>query len=184
MKTRLRSLAILACTVAVLCPPASSAQDVTVPALKAAFLMNFVKFAEWPDAALPPGRVFTFCVAGDQGVFKELALNIKRALRPDLMAVTSVAPDEPLSACHLLYLGGSNLQAARRILDSLQNAPVFTVSDTDGFAEAGGIAQLRLQNGKMNFAINTAAARRARIQLSAKLLGLATLVEEVSHVTR
>ncbi|MEO6235798.1 MAG: YfiR family protein [Vicinamibacterales bacterium] len=162
-----------------LCRPApATAQDVSVPSLKAAFLMNFVKFAEWPDGAVARGQVFTFCVAGDQKVFEEIALSIKRYSRPDLMTVVYVALDTPLPVCHMLYFGGSDLQAVRRVGESLHGAPVFTASDIRGFAEAGGIAELRLDKGKMRFSINAAAARRAHLALSAKLLSLATLVKE------
>jgi uncharacterized protein DUF4154 len=180
----LSTMVILACAMVAFCPRAPSAEDVTVPTLKAAFLMNFVKFAEWPQGAVRPGQVFTFCVTGDQSVFKEIALSIKRNSRPDLMAVSSVPWEGPLTGCQMLYLGGSDLQAARRIVDALQGEPVFTASDIDRFAEAGGIAQLRLENGMMRFTINAAAAHRARIQLSAKLLSLATLVKEPSHDPR
>lgn len=165
----------------VLCRPAPvTAQDVSAPSLKAAFLMNFVKFAEWPAGAVARGQVFTFCVAGDQSVFKEVSLSIKRYSRPNLMTVVYVDLAEPLPVCHMVYFGGPDLQAARRVGESLQGAPVFTVSDMRGFAEAGGIAELWLDKGKMRFSINAAAARRAHLALSAKLLSLATLVKETS----
>ena len=169
--------AIVAAAVLWLCPAAAGrAQEVSIPTLKAAFLTNFVKFAVWPEGTVPAGRAFTFCVAGDKAVFDELRSQHQRG--PDAVSVVYVAPDVPLNACQLLYLGGAEPREFRRVIDSLHNGPVFTASDVRGFAEAGGIVELRQENGKMRFAINPAAAQRARISLSAKLLSLATLVKD------
>lgn len=152
-------------------------QDVSVHELKAAFLANFVKFAQWPEGAVPPGGVFTFCVANDKGVQKALEATLKSHPGPTL-AVRSVSLDAPLPSCQLLYVSGLRIDEARPLIESLRGTPVFTTSDIDGFAEAGGVAQLRLENGKMRFAINPAAAQRVRLGLSAKLLSLASLVKD------
>ena len=159
-------------------------EEMSIPSLKAAFLVNFVKFAEWPAGALPAGGSFTFCVAGDRTVFEALEGMMRPPRRRDLGVVSYVPPGGPFSQCHLLFLGGRDARDWRVVIDSLQHAPVFTVGDTRGFAEAGGIAELRLDNGKMRFNINPAAAHRGRIALSAKLLSLATLVREKSNDSR
>jgi hypothetical protein len=160
--------------------PAAAAQDVSVASLKAAFLANFVKFAEWPEGTVPAGRPFTFCVAGDKAVAAALEQDVKgHADSPE--SVRFVAFDGPVHDCQLLYLGGLDLRQSRRVIDSLQGLPIFTVSDVDGFAEAGGVAQLRLENRHMRFVINHAAARRAHVALSAKLLSLATLIKDGTH---
>jgi hypothetical protein len=166
-----------------LCPAAAGrGQQVSLPTLTAAFLTNFVKFADWPDGTVPSGRVFTFCVAGDKAVFEELTLQHQTGSRG--ATVIYVASEGPFQPCQLLYLGGSEPREFRRIIDALQNEAVFTASDARGFAEAGGIAELRLENGKMRFTINPAAAQRAHIALSAKLLSLATLVKDTPHGER
>ncbi len=178
---RVRAAVALLAGVLFLCPASAIAQEVSVSSLKAAFLMNFVKFADWPASAAPSRRVFTFCVAGDKAVFEELDRSVTRNSRPDLMAVTFVTADGAHQRCQMLYLGGGELGESRRVIESLRDAPVFTVSDIWGFAEAGGIAELRQENGKMRFTINPAAARRAHIALSAKLLSLARLVKEPTY---
>ena len=170
--------AALICAAAVLWPRALSAEDVSVPSLKAAFLTNFVKFAEWPEGAVSRRGVFTFCVAGDKAVQQALETGIRRQASLEAMHVKSVTFQGPFAGCHLLYLGGFDVRQVRAMVQSLDGAAIFTVSDVDGFSEAGGIVQLRLENGRMRFAINSAAASRAHIALSAKLLSLATLVKD------
>jgi hypothetical protein len=167
----------LACAGLSIGPPAAVAQDVGVPSLKAAFLANFVKFAEWPEDAVPAGRVFTFCVAGDKRVAWALEQVVKQHHGP-AVSVMSVTPEGALRSCQLLYLGDLDLRRSRKVLESLRGVPVFTVSDVDGFAEMGGVAQLRFEQGRMRFGINPAAAQRARLTLSGKLLSLAVLVKD------
>jgi hypothetical protein len=158
--------------------PAIAAQSVSVPALKAAFLLNFVKFAEWPPDAIPSGRLFTFCVAGDKDVAAALQATISKHPGPTPVTLMVVAADGALSSCQLLYLGGVELRQSRRAIEALNGAAVFTVSDVEGFAEMGGIAQFRLEKGQMRFVINPSAAQRVHVSLSASLLNLATLVKD------
>jgi hypothetical protein len=158
------------------------AQTASAPELTAAFLVNFVKFAAWPDGAMPANGVFTYCVAGDQAIVPALEHNLKS--HPGTTHVLFVALDAPLGACQILYLGGVDLRQARKSLASVQGASIFTVSDVEGFTEIGGIAQLRLERGRMRFAINPAAAQRARLALSAKLLGLATITKDAANANR
>jgi hypothetical protein len=167
---------VFAATILVVSPAA--AQDVSLPSLKAAFLANFAKFTDFPHDALPAGRVFTFCVSGDKAVADALEQSLKARLGQDPASVTFVASDRPTGACHILYLSGLNLRDARRTIEGIRDAPVFTVSDLEGFAEAGGVAELRLEKGRMRFAINPAAAQRAHLALSAKLLSLAIIVKD------
>jgi hypothetical protein len=46
----------------------------------------------------------------------------------------------------------------------------------EGFAEAGGVMQFVIEDSRVRFVINLAAAERARLQISAKLLALARVV--------
>src|SRR5690606_25312190 len=50
----------------------SRAQEVTGPALTAAFLFNFVKFTTWPEEALPQDAPLTMCVVNDPATFRAL----------------------------------------------------------------------------------------------------------------
>jgi hypothetical protein len=184
MRRRLTSFNVLACAALVLCAAPVTAQDVSVPALKAAFLTNFVKFAEWPANTVPAGRLFTFCVRGDKAVSAALHQHLKDAQGPEAVRILLVTADDSLASCQMLYLAGMDLRQVRQVIEALKGAAVFTVSDVAGFAEAGGVAQFRLEKGQMKFAINPASAQRARLALSAKLLSLAIIVKDDQDETR
>jgi len=153
------------------------AQTASAPALKAAFVYNFATFAEWPADATPPGPL-TICVLGDEVIAGALEGTVKgRAIGGRAVVVSRVKADA-LLACHVLYLTGFDAKRSQEIIDGLRNAPVLTVSDQHRFAEAGGIAGMFVQDGKMRFAINVEAAQRARVHLSSRLLSLATIVKD------
>ena len=156
-----------------------SAQPTTVSAVRAAFLYNFAKFAEWPTDALAPGQKLSLCVLGDNAVADALERTIKgHTIENHELTVQVVSAGWPIRSCHLLYVGGIDANGILRLVDALKDAPVFTVSDGDRFAELGGVAHLILESGRMRFAINVAAAQRARLQLSSKLLSLAKIVKD------
>ena len=72
----------------------AAAQDVTEPALKAAFIYNFAKFTEWPADAMAAGAPFVLCVLGDAAVGDALERAVKgRVLAGHSMGVSQVAPD-------------------------------------------------------------------------------------------
>jgi hypothetical protein len=150
-----------------------SAQEVTGPSLTAAFLFNFVKFTTWPDEALPPNAPVTMCVLNDPVIDRALRAQVagKEVLGHRIQIVGDVAPDA-LPRCHVLYVSGQRAAVASAVA-AVRDLPVLTVSDAHAFDELGGIVQLHVQRGQLRFAISTDAARRARLQLSARLLALA-----------
>ena len=146
--------------------------------LKAAFLFSFTKFVEWP-AGVARFRQLTICVLGDPPVADALMDAVKgQTIEGREIAVSRVNADAGLVGCHVLYLTALNSARSQQILNALKGSPVLTVSDSDQFAETGGIVGLFVEAGKMRFAINVQAAQRARLRISSRLLSLAKLVKE------
>jgi hypothetical protein len=155
----------------------TSAQSAPEPVLKAAFLYNFAKFAEWPaDAA--PADPLTICVFGDPAIADALDETVKgRTVDGRKTTVVRVKPDG-FRGCHVLYLAGLDAKHAQAIVDDLKNAPVLTVGDREQFAQGGGIAGLFVEQGRMRFAINLEASQRCRLRISSRLLSLAKIVKD------
>jgi hypothetical protein len=154
------------------------AQDVTEVTLKGAFVFNFARFTEWPPDAFPPTATVSACVVGDPAIADALkrAVNGQR-LNGRAVLVSSILGHGPMPPCHLLYVSGVARPRMAEIVFGLREAPVLTVSDDDSFIKAGGMIQVFVENGKMRFRINPKAAKRARLQLSSRLLALADLVD-------
>jgi uncharacterized protein DUF4154 len=168
--------ALAAC---LLCASTAQTQDVTELSLKAAFVYNFAKFTEWPSDALPATASFTACVLGDGPISDALERTVKgRLLSGRSINVSRMTLDGPLRTCHLLYVSGVTAAQVSAIVTMVKGAPVLTISDLDDFAPLGGIAHVFVEDGRMRFDLNLDRARLSRLQLSSKLLTLASRVND------
>jgi hypothetical protein len=168
-----------------LCAGTGRAQDVTESSLKAAFIYNFAKFTVWPqDAPTTVGASrapvsFNACVLGDSRLRDDLERTVRdRQLSGRGIIVSQVQLDGKLGSCHLLFVSGVTSKQVEAIVAALQGTPVLTISDVDDFARHGGIIQMFVDNGKLRFNFNLAAAKQSRLQLSSKLLILAAHVDD------
>lgn len=153
----------------------ASAPDVAV---KAALLFNFAKFTEWPSQ--PAGSPIVACIIGSDAVAAEL-VRIAGGQAIGGHPVDVARPQESGSwkTCQVLFIAVAESGRAAGGLGGIRSAPVLTVSDSKGFAQAGGIIELYVDNDRMRFAINVDAAERAGLRLSSRLLQLATVVRDI-----
>lgn len=167
-------LAVATIAVTLFMPLAAFPQDVTEPALKAGFIYSFMKFTEWPEPLTGSDPV-VICVLGDSAVADALERVVKgRELAGRRMTVTVVAVSGPLKTCRALYVSGLTASQRAPLLAGLHASPVLTISDAAGFIEAGGMAQIFFERGYPRFNIGLPAVKRSRLQMSSKLLSLAT----------
>ena len=149
------------------------AQDVTEPALKAAYIYNFARFTTWPTSAAA-GDSFVICVLNDAAVAEALQHAVAgRSLTERPVSVTSVTSATPKKACRVLYMAGLPVARAAEVVADLQEAPVLTISSIDGFASAGGMTQFFFEHGQLRFRIHLESAKRAGLQISSRLLIMA-----------
>lgn len=152
-------------------------QRATDVVVKAAFLYNFVKFAEWP--ALRAGQPIAVCIVGDDelaAAFDKTALG--KSVGGHAVETTRPVDTSTWSACQVLFIGDSAARKSASELVSIRTAPVLTVSDGPGFARASGLVELYVEGGRMRFAINVDALERSGLQLSSRLLGLAKVIRD------
>jgi hypothetical protein len=149
------------------------AQDVTEPALKAAFIYNFARFTTWP-AHLPATDSFVICVMGDAAVSEALTRAVTgRQLMDRPVAITPVASSAPKRGCRILYVSGMPVREAADVVGELKDAPVLTISNIEGFAAAGGMTQFFFESGQLRFRIHHESAKKAGLQISSRLLIMA-----------
>jgi len=75
-----------------------------------------------------------------------------------------------------LYIGESGRQDFKRLLTLLEGEAVLTISDIPGFAEQGGMVEIKYHNKKLTFVVNLQAVERAGFYISAQLLQLGEIV--------
>jgi len=154
---------------------------VAAPALKATYLLNFIRFTEWPVSVAAPAVPFAVCVLGDERVAESLdAITKGRPVDGHALIVKQVRSDGAIRNCHLLYISEVDLKESIGLVTSLNHAPALTVSDLAGFAQAGGMVNLIVEGDKIRFAVNVEASVRAHLRLSSRLLSLAAVVKDQS----
>jgi hypothetical protein len=152
----------------------AAAQDVTAPALKAAFIYNIAKFTEWPTDVVAPAVPLVMCVLGDAAVGEALGRAVKdRLLADHSLTVSNLDPGGPQRLCHVLYVSGAVAGEAEQLVARVRDAPVLTISDLEGFMELGGIVQFFLEQGRLRFSVQLESAKRARLKISSRVLVLA-----------
>jgi hypothetical protein len=157
----------------------AGAQSASEADLRAAFVYNFAKFTEWPADAITPSGPIVLCVIDDAAVATALGQLVRgRTIGTHGLAVRRVKIDEELRTCHLLYAAGVDTPKTAVLLESVGASPVLTISDREGFAEHGGVANFLREDGRVRFVVNVESALRARLQVSSKLLTLAKLVKD------
>jgi len=156
---------------------AAEADDYQV---KGEFLLSFAKFIEWPSESQVglKGEV-RVCVLGSGEVSSILskALQGKSAGKQDIM-VRRVEDLAGAAWCRIVFITKSAEMEPEFVVNSLGAASILTVGETDGFAANGGMVNFTGGQSKVRFEINDAAARRAGLKISSKLLRLAELVED------
>lgn len=147
--------------------------------VKAAFLVNFTKFIEWPPSAFSaPDSAFTICILGEDPFAGVLDAMIQGE-SVNGHAVTLRRLREPPAAhtCHLLYIGGSAAKDASGKIRSL-GPGVLAVGEGDAFLREGGTIAFVVDNRRVRFDVNRVAADTADLRLSSRLLSVARSVKE------
>ena len=75
--------------------------------------------------------------------------------------------------CQILFVSSSEKDNFSKIVAGMHNTSILTVSETDGFIQAGGMVNFLIQDSKIRFQISDEAAKKAGLKVSSKLLSLA-----------
>jgi len=156
------------------------AADAQAPApseyeVKAALLLNFARFTEWPESAFAsPNAPLVIGVVG-RDPFGPLLEKIfsNKTVGSRSIQVKRLSVEQDLKQCHLLFVPASEKRRQRDLLSRLKDASVLTVGDSDEFLEHGGAVRLLLKDGSVRFSIDLQSAKAARLRITSNVLRLA-----------
>jgi len=151
-------------------------------ALKAAFLLKFGLYVEWPSTAFSsPTSPFNLCIAGQNpfgdSLDKAVADERINGHNVVIRQLKTVGRD---SGCHILYIGDSDAQHVAQILATVHGSSVLTVSDARGYGSDSGIIDFVIVNDRVRFYIDDESAAQNGLVISSKLLSLALNVKRRS----
>ena len=149
-------------------------------AVKAAFLVNFAGYVEWPEG--PPKNGEEALVIGVLGtdpfgaaldmLAEKKSQKGKKILLRRFNKLSEYAP------CHILFVSSSEAGRLTSVLDKTNESNTLVVGDSEGLAHKGAAINFLVVENKVRFEVNLGAAKRAGLKISSKLLRLAKTVIE------
>ena len=144
--------------------------------VKAAYLFNFAKLAEWPRQVLPDSSSpFVIGVSGGD----EETINVLKAtlagkiIGTHLLVVKPVSSEEEMKSCQIVFFRASERKHTQAAIEHLAQAAVLFIGEDESFLRQGGMINLVRDHGSIHFEVNSDALDRSEIHFSSKILALA-----------
>jgi hypothetical protein len=141
--------------------------------VKAAFLVSFSEFIEWPPESATAAPPIIIGVLGRDpfGPALDSIVATKNAADPRFV-VRRYPRVEEVEACHILFIGPRDEKSVREAIRALGGRPTLTVGETEVFGKCGGMINFYVEDDRVRFEINPEPAEQANLKISAKLMRL------------
>jgi TonB family protein len=151
-------------------------QDAPEDQVKAAYLLNFARLAEWPRTALPdgPAPLVIGVSGGDEqflGTVKAIVAGKIVGTHP--LVVQPVSSEEDIKSCHIVFFRASERRHTQAVIAGLTQGGVLLVGEDESFLGHGGMINLVRDHGSVRFEVNPEALDRSEIHFNSKILVLA-----------
>jgi hypothetical protein len=166
--------------------PQANSVAIDTDTATAAYLLNFVRFTEWPASASAgtsrpssASEPYVIGVSGSRPLRDTLIRLVEgQQVRGHPVQVLRIKNETDLAECHLVYLNPSLDDEGQGVpiptaLEALRGKSVLTISPATDFLVQGGLVQLYRADSYLRFDIAGAAARAAGLNLNSRILALA-----------
>ncbi len=142
--------------------------------LKAMFILNFMKYVEWPQSK---DNTFRIAIAGQSEIKEALItmIKMKPALEGKKIEIITLEEGE-VRPCQILFVPNDESKELLNIIKGYQGKGILIITDDNHYASKGAAINLINIDNKIRFEIYLAQAKLAGIKISSKLSELATNV--------
>ncbi len=175
----LGAVALLAAPLAAPPVPAAATPRILSDAqLRARFMLNFLRFTEWPDAAFADAAApLHVCVLGAADPFGGALQMLQDATAGGRhIHVRDGVAAEQAPDCQLLYVPDAQLRRLAAAHDAIGHRPVLIVGESEAVFEHGGMIAVRAAGGHLAFVVKLSATRPNAINFSPQMLNAAAEV--------
>ena len=137
--------------------------------LKAQILWRALQFVEWPGE-VSPSQPLQLCLMAQGPLSEALREWEQRPLNGRRLELRRVASVGAAAGCHIIYV------SAEISVPAQPPRGVLWVGDNMGLTERGVMINLQPQQGRIVFDVDLHSARRAGLDINARLLRLARYV--------
>jgi hypothetical protein len=171
---------------------AGDASDSSEYLVKAGFIYNFAKFVEWPSTAFAePDSPIVIGVLGTDpfgDIINRVVEGKKIGSRGFVVRRFKWSKElkdlKEFKECRILFVSSSEKLHFEEIVEAVKGLPILTVGETPGFAERGGMIRLMLEDNRVRFEVNVAAAHDGNLNISSRLLTLARIIAPAGPLAR
>ena len=165
---------LLGATAFFLAARVSSADEDVELRVKAAYLLNFARFVEWPPSSADASDPVVIAVLGHDSITTVLEDTVRgKTIHGHPIRIRQFASPEEVDRCNILFVPRSESKKVRPVLTDLALKPVLTVGEEIGFLDLGGVIEFHSIDDTLRFAISLTAADRAGLKIRSELLGVA-----------
>ena len=175
MKRALRTTILLAALAAAPFLRAGEDGGVGEYDVKAAFLLNFIRYTEWTGVTTPtPTGPLVIGILGKNPFGKKLGRIAQAArIHGREVRVVELQSTGDLQGAEVVFLSGRDPETVKNEAETLAGRGLLTVGDDPLAVEWGTALSFVPEGSKIRFAVNLSAARKQNVKISSKLLQLA-----------
>jgi hypothetical protein len=176
---RIVLLAAMACFAAGANAQDLSSADSSEHLIKAGYVYNFAKLVEWPASAVRTGQPIVIGVLGNDAFATVLARVVEGKKIDDRSFVVKRLKNKEYRdcGCRILFIAETERALTDEIIQFQSGASLLTIAEAPDFAKRGGIIALTVVDSRIRFVVNVEAATQAGLNISSRLLALATIVQ-------
>ncbi len=147
--------------------------------VKAAYLLKFASYVEWPVSSFPQDSTpVTIGIIGSDQIAMALGkLSINNLVNNRVVRVKQLKTGEPITGVQVLFIGWQEQERLKQCLDDIQSQPILTVSERKGALSVGSVINFLSEDDRIRFEVSVSSAERNGLKISARLLGVAQKVE-------
>lgn len=165
------------------CPSQGEETTATYDDVIAGFIINLLKFVEWPKAAFPTeSSPIKIAVLNREGLYISMVdtvniANNKKIIKQSIETIRATDTKD-LEGSHAVFVGHENLEDTANIISHLAGKPILIIGDSKGFCKTGGMVNFYLNQGRIRFELNVNASKKAGLKISSELLKLSRIANE------
>jgi hypothetical protein len=143
--------------------------------VKALYLYYFAKFVDWPATtfASKTAPIVIGIIGND--AFSNLVIEATRnkAIQEHPVVVRRLKWSDNIRSCNIVFVDIYESKGFVQFSGVLQSSSILTVTEMEESQQNKGIMNLFIEGGRVQFEIDAAAAEKAQLRISSKLLRMA-----------
>ena len=158
--------------------PTATNGTVTEEKVKAAFVVRFLNYVEWPPASFPQAdSPYVIGVIGAPDLARELdksaALTVP-GRRP--IVIRRIGERDSVSGAHVIFIGNIDRTSVNRWLGLAAQEAALLITEVDSALPRGSMINFRLVEDRVRFEVALEPVDRAGLKLNSRLLTVAMTV--------